>query len=150
MDGVEQLKSTVWPKIVAKAWADPEYRDRVKTDLPSVLKEWGVEATPDIHLSEDDLTYLPKEFVAHVHPKEFAVAAGYQSAPQNWTQGWSFCYGSPMTAQLCAQNSGQGIPTAQGWSLCAGTPLTAQLCVQGQGGATTQGWGGCVCLCVRS
>jgi hypothetical protein len=54
-------------QVVANAWADPDYKARLKTDPSSVLREQGLEVPDDVEVriveNTDDVVYftLPSE-----------------------------------------------------------------------------------------
>jgi len=45
----------IWAKIVAKAWSDPAFKDRLMKDPAGVLDEYGCEASSgtEFHIDED-------------------------------------------------------------------------------------------------
>ncbi|WP_145162631.1 hypothetical protein [Sinorhizobium medicae] len=132
-----------WAKVVAKAWADPDFRKQVEHDPRAVLRERGIEVPDDVKLV---LTDGPPD-VSVVHPIDIPVSAGVGVASvgppgsAQQTSGWSACIGLPVTAQLCFSGAGQpgggmppgGAQQTSGWSACIGLPVTAQLCFSGAG-----------------
>jgi hypothetical protein len=106
-----------WAKVVAKAWADPDFRKRVEEDPRSILRERNIEIPDGVELS---ITSVAGDLSESIRPLDMAVAAGV------------VCY--PVTVQLCfsgAAQPGGGQPSTSGWQATIGTPLTAQLCFSG-------------------
>jgi hypothetical protein len=136
-----------WAKVVAKAWADPDFRKRVEEDPRSILRERNIEIPDGVELS---ITSVAGDLSESIRPLDMAVAAGVVCYPvtvqlcfsgaaqpgggQPSTSGWQATIGTPLTAQLCfsgAAQPGGGQPSTSGWQATIGTPLTAQLCFSG-------------------
>src|SRR3954469_9114558 len=62
-----------WSKIVAKAWADPEFRAKLEADPKLVLRERGIEVPDEVYLKTTDDTV---NSLGVIRPMEMAVAAG--------------------------------------------------------------------------
>jgi hypothetical protein len=66
-----------WTKIVAQAWADPDFRKRLEKNPRAILKERGVEVSADVDLSVIDRPTELQEIERAVRPIDMAVAAGF-------------------------------------------------------------------------
>jgi hypothetical protein len=124
-----------WAKVVAKAWADPDFRKRVEEDPRSILRERNIEIPDGVELS---ITSVAGDLSESIRPLDMAVAAGV------------VCY--PVTVQLCfsgAAQPGGGQPSTSGQA----TMLTAQLCFSGEaqpgGGAAAMGAAATVSPCLQ-
>src|SRR4051812_42394277 len=91
-----------WAKIVAKAWADPDFRKRVEENPKAVLRERNIELPDELHLDVGD---APVDVDHIVRPLDMAVAAGVACAGSRpgtgSTSGWSACIGTPATVSAC-------------------------------------------------
>jgi hypothetical protein len=88
MEKTHKVKSTEsnglqreWTKIVAQAWADPDFRKRLEKNPRAVLKERGVDVPDDVNLEISDKPVELDEVERAVRPIDMAVAAGFAAPP---------------------------------------------------------------------
>src|SRR5262245_55835142 len=109
-----------WAKIVARSWADPELKRRLRAEPKAVLAENGI-ALPEGQ-SLDILDSPPDLGTAErLDGGVRAVAAA--AAPASAT-GYS-------SGGASASPGGGGMPPTAGWQACIGTTLTGSLCFSG-------------------
>ena len=143
-----------WAKVVAKAWADPEFRERLEKDPKAVLKERGFTLDDTLEYTIVDKPPDMKEFERSVRPVEMAVAAGFGTPATLGSYGsgtmpqpptilpyppptegkWGACFGTPVTFSACissgaAQPYAQPSPVEGKWAACIGTPVTFSACI---------------------
>jgi len=74
-----------WSLIVARAWADDEFKDRLLSDPRTVLRENGIEIAPDVHVNvvenTEKLVYftLPANPSGDLSEEELSPVAGADS-----------------------------------------------------------------------
>jgi len=96
-------------QIVAKAWKDQTFANRLKSDPKGVLKEHGIEVPKDVdvkvvHSSLDDLHIpLPAKPKGQLDDEHLKQVAGGASAG---TAGSISCAGCPVSTAGCAGTAG--------------------------------------------
>ena len=70
-----------WTRIVAQAWADPDFRKRLEKNPRAVLKERGVDVPGDVDLQVIDKPIEMEGIEQAVRPVPMAVAAGFAAPP---------------------------------------------------------------------
>jgi hypothetical protein len=110
-----------WARIVAQAWADPDFRKRLENNPRAVLKERGVDVPANVNLDVVDKPLELQDIERAIKPIEMAVAAGFVAPPMPAPQmnqpcppttGMDFYSGGyPDPSQAYA---GAGDPTLEG------------------------------------
>ena len=79
----QEQPDSAWGRIVAKAWADANFKKRLFANPTAVLKEHGLEVAPGIQVKvvEDTdtlhhLSFPPKPSDAELSEEELSLAAG--------------------------------------------------------------------------
>ena len=75
-----------WTRIVAQAWADPDFRKRLEKNPRAVLKERGVDVPGDVDLQVIDKPIEMEGIEQAVRPVPMAVAAGFAAPPMPMPQ----------------------------------------------------------------
>jgi hypothetical protein len=92
-----------WSKIVDKAWHDDGYKDRLKRDPRSVLKEEGLEIPQDVEIKlvEDTPSVvhltLPAKIAADISENDLETVAGGAKIGGIWWGGSSVRFSSALT-----------------------------------------------------
>jgi hypothetical protein len=135
-----------WAKIVAQAWADPDFRQRLEKNPRAVLKERGVNIPANVNFNITDKPLALEDIERAIKPIDMAVAAGFaappMAAPQqnpvytppfNGADYYTGGYGYPSTDYAGAID-----PTLEGKGkvgLCINTRATIGACAFYQWGA---------------
>ena len=93
-----------WMQVLAKAWSDETFKERLMRDAPSALKEFGIKAPAGVEFraveNTDSVTYItlplrPSGSASKLSEQELgSVAAGFASLtssarlPQTWADTW--------------------------------------------------------------
>ena len=91
MEEVFKGKQKEWAKVIAKAWADQDFKQKLLADPKAVLKECGIEFPENVKLNllegkEDEITLtLP------VKPADMSGSS--DELLERIEPGWSTCYG---------------------------------------------------------
>jgi len=81
----QKIQDKQWGLIVARAWADGQFKSRLMTDPKTVFREHGLEVEPDVSVSVVEDTDRVRHFVLPPNPEgelteeELSPAAGYDS-----------------------------------------------------------------------
>lgn len=75
----EQTKQ--WAKIVAKAWADEDYKQRLMDDPASILTEEGMEVPADVHINVVEATDKQAWMVLPPKPQEGEIEDSAERLP---------------------------------------------------------------------
>jgi len=82
----EEEHQKVWAKIIAKAWSDPEFKDRLLKDPKSVFESQGIEVPTGMRLVVNENTKntcymtLPEKSEGELSEEKLqSIAAGYYS-----------------------------------------------------------------------
>ena len=81
----ERTQEKAWGLIVARAWADPDFKDRLKMDPEAVLAEHGLEVEPGLEILVVEDTDRVRHFVLPPSPggdlseEELSPVAGTDS-----------------------------------------------------------------------
>jgi Nitrile hydratase, alpha chain len=109
-DGLDALERAIfkvehqkWMQVLAKAWSDETFKERLMRDAPSALKEFGIKAPAGVDFrvveNTDRVTYItlpPRPSGAGKLPEQElgSLAAGFASLtssarlPQTWADTW--------------------------------------------------------------
>ena len=100
-----------WSKIVEKAWHDDSYKNRLKSDPRSVLKEEGLEAPQgiEIKLVEDTPSVvhltLPAKITADISENDLETVAGGGKIGGIWWGGSNVRFSSALSVNQLLINS---------------------------------------------
>ena len=86
-DGLDALEREIskaerekWAQVLAKAWTDEQFQERLMLDPPSVLRQFGIELPAGVEVrfveNTDQVRYIP------LPPTSFA------RLPQTWADTW--------------------------------------------------------------
>jgi hypothetical protein len=82
-----------WPKIIAKAWSDPAYKQRLLHDPLSVFKENGIEYPPGLTCKVNENSdkiinlILPQQPSGELSEEKLKKIAGGGGAPNGCSNG---------------------------------------------------------------
>jgi len=82
----------VWAKIVAKAWADEDYKQRLLDDPASVLKAEGAELPEGVALKCVEATESQAWLVLPPRPTTGSIQAGEERLSAISCDSWCCCH----------------------------------------------------------
>jgi hypothetical protein len=113
-----------WARIVAQAWADPDFRKQLEKNPRAVLKQRGIDVPPNVDLDIIEKPLDLQEIERAVRPIDMAVAAGFAAPPMPAPQPNQSCgYSAPFTGM--DYSTGYGDPS-QGYEGAVDPTLEAR------------------------
>ena len=110
-DGLDAFEKAIfkaerqkWTQVIAKAWQDDKFKERLMRDASSALMEFGIKTPPGVELrvveNTNNVTYitlpprpaggaseLPEQALGRA-AREFASATSSARLPQTWADTW--------------------------------------------------------------
>jgi hypothetical protein len=69
----ERFQQKQWGQIVARSWAEPEFKDRLVAEPQAVLREYGIEAAADVQIRVVEDTAETQYLVLPARPSDELV-----------------------------------------------------------------------------